>query len=553
MSQSDHNAAVYFASDAFDPGKHGLNGRRVAGESFLAGYLRHMGEGPLVACFDSEREARAARSLIQRHSPGRGLQLIASHSQQMETVGTMFYPALSLATRAWARMIRGPAKWSLCGITHTTATRSSMDQIAQMAFAPMAEWDALICTSRAVKASVDWQLDLADDYLRRRFGPLARNPRPMTEVIPLGIDTAAFVPDRAAGNALRARLQIPEGEILGMVLSRLTIWAKFDPVPLFMAFQRAASQLGQRLHLALVGRMELGTKPEYFTQAADLMPDVTLHMLDGLDAEVRSGAFAAADIFLFPIDNVQETFGIAPVEAMAAGVPVIATDWDGLRDTVTSDVGFRVPTVTGDRNHSRLDSLRYLLATDSELQFQGQLASMTGFDIEAMAGHIVTLAHDPDLRQRMGMAGQRRARECYDWSVVIPQMQALWARQNALRAAVTPEDRDRYAGVEIPVLPSGFATFQSWPSRQVQAGRLMMVANPDPDLPSLDDLWYHRRITELGRELEPKPLIAAVLEAAREVAVPVSSQELRDRLGLPLASVERSMLFLVKYDLLRLA
>lgn len=553
MSQPHQNAAIYFASDAFDPGKHGLNGRRVAGESFLAGYLRHMGDGALIACYDHPREAQAARAMVKRYSPGRPLHLVASHSPQMEAIGTMFYPALSLPTRAWARMIRGPAKFSLCGITHTTATRNSMEQIANLAFAPMMEWDALICTSRAVKASVDWQLDLTNDYLTRRFGPLARNPRPMTEVIPLGIDTAAFAPDPAAGKALREKLQISEGEVLGMVLSRLSIWGKFDPVPLFMAFQRAANELGQRLHLALVGRMEIGSKPEHFTDAASLMPDVTLHMLDGRDPEIRKGAFAGADMFLFPIDNVQETFGIAPIEAMAAGLPVIATDWDGLRDTVSPDVGFLVPTLTGDRNHSRLDSLRYLLGTDSELQFQGQLASMTAFDIDIMADRIVALARDPDLRQRMGKAGQRRARERYDWSAVIPQMQALWAQQNERRAGATIEERDRFAQMEIPLLPSGFATFASWPSRQVVAGRLAVQANPDPDLPTLAEFWQHRRLDELRSEVEKQADVAAVLEAVRAAGRAVTSTELRENLALPPSVIERSMLFLVKYDLLRFA
>ncbi|MBM3591942.1 MAG: glycosyltransferase family 4 protein [Alphaproteobacteria bacterium] len=42
-----------------------------------------------------------------------------------------------------------------------------------------------------------------------------------------------------------------------------------------------------------------------------------VHVLDGQNAEIRSKAWAAADIFTLPVDNVQETFGLAPVEAMA--------------------------------------------------------------------------------------------------------------------------------------------------------------------------------------------------------------------------------------------
>ena len=56
--------------------------------------------------------------------------------------------------------------------------------------------------------------------------------------------------------------------------------------------------------------------------------------------------WAAADLFLSLVDNPQETFGLAPVEAMAAGVPVVVSDWDGYRYTVSDGVeGFRVPTL----------------------------------------------------------------------------------------------------------------------------------------------------------------------------------------------------------------
>ena len=52
----------------------------------------------------------------------------------------------------------------------------------------------------------------------------------------------------------------------------------------------------------------------------------------------------AADLFVSLADNPQETFGITPLEAMAAELPCLVSDWDGYRDTVTNDVGCRIPT-----------------------------------------------------------------------------------------------------------------------------------------------------------------------------------------------------------------
>ena len=45
------------------------------------------------------------------------------------------------------------------------------------------------------------------------------------------------------------------------------------------------------------------------------------------------------------VDNTQETFGLAVAEAMAAGLPVVASNWNGYRDLVRHGVdGYLVPS-----------------------------------------------------------------------------------------------------------------------------------------------------------------------------------------------------------------
>ena len=105
------------------------------------------------------------------------------------------------------------------------------------------------------------------------------------------------------------------------------------------ALGRAARSLPRRLHL--ISRRGLVAAPTeeaiWREQAAAFCPEVRLHLLNGRDEAVRREIRSAADMFTLLADNVQESFGLAPVEAMAAGLPVIATDWDGFRDTVRSE------------------------------------------------------------------------------------------------------------------------------------------------------------------------------------------------------------------------
>jgi phosphatidyl-myo-inositol alpha-mannosyltransferase len=96
---------------------------------------------------------------------------------------------------------------------------------------------------------------------------------------------------------------------------------------------------------------------------------------------------AAADVYVSPALG-QESFGIVLVEAMAAGVPIVATDIAGYREVVRHDVeGLLVPPG----------------------------------DPVAFAAAIRLVLDDPALARRLGEAGRARART-YDWPVVVARL-----------------------------------------------------------------------------------------------------------------------------------
>ena len=84
-----------------------------------------------------------------------------------------------------------------------------------------------------------------------------------------------------------------------------------------------------------------------YDQLGRRFPRLKLRRLGGLtpasDKEKKL-ALAAADLFCSPSDNLQETFGLSVLEAMASSLPVVASDWDGYRDLVVHGrTGWLVP------------------------------------------------------------------------------------------------------------------------------------------------------------------------------------------------------------------
>ena len=62
-----------------------------------------------------------------------------------------------------------------------------------------------------------------------------------------------------------------------------------------------------------------------------------VHFLGGLSGEALAGAYAGADVFVFP--SRTDTFGLVMIEAMACGVPVAAYPVSGPIDVVTAETG----------------------------------------------------------------------------------------------------------------------------------------------------------------------------------------------------------------------
>ncbi len=544
------NAAIWYAQDGFDPVKKGINGRRVAGDSFLRGFLRHADVDEVVlALHGGEAAAQPVRALAQELRPQLALRAVGLlHPQKIAPVSTLFFPSPNFSAEAWRRAPYGTQAWSICGITHTTSTAAVMQGFFDLRMAPVQPWDAVICTSRSVLASVTYLMDRADEHIRSHLRATPP-PRPMLPVIPLGVHCDDFAPDAAAGALLRQRLGAGPQDVVFSTIARLTPHEKFDPLPIYMAMQAAQAQLHDRkLHLVLCGQFRDEFSRKVFENGARaLMPDVGFAVLDGALAAERKAALSGADVFMFLIDNIQETFGIAPLEGMAAGLPLLVSDWDGMKDTVPPEVGFRVTSRTLPGSYLASEAMRYQGGTDSYLQYCAVTSALTEIDQPELVDRILTLARDGDLRRRMGQAAQAHVRAHYDWSVIVPQMQALWAEQEAMRVAAKPL---RYRSDSLPIAPSPTHYFAAYPTEQVTLkDQLFVAVDGGPDLQALLRI---RNYTATKRMFAPPAQIGSVL-AVVQAKGGCDLATIETACGLTSLQAARVVIWLLKYNLLRRA
>jgi glycosyltransferase involved in cell wall biosynthesis len=158
------------------------------------------------------------------------------------------------------------------------------------------------------------------------------NPAPLA-VIPTGVNTEQFRPDRAAVRRGRARLGI-EGPLVlyvGRLCEQkgtdvlLDAWERHRP-PGTLVLAGPFGQFGNTQpsalsdRIAALGGRHLGSVEEAYL--ADL--------------------YNACDVFVMPTTR-DEMFGMAALEAQACGKPVVASKLGGLVESVSSDGGLFVP------------------------------------------------------------------------------------------------------------------------------------------------------------------------------------------------------------------
>ncbi len=226
-------------------------------------------------------------------------------------------------------------------------------------------------------------------YLRRTG---EREPEKLIEM-PNGVDAELFSP--GDGGALRVKLGIPATATVAAFVATLDLAHHFKRLDVAID---ALARLGDPdVHLVVAGGGEL---LEGFRNRAKMAGiGERAHFLGAVPHAELPDVLRAADLFLLTTEP-PESFGIVLIEAMAAGLPAIATDYPGVRAVIDEgDTGLLVP--------------------------RG--------DAAAVAGAVGQLVAAPERRREMGERGRAKAIAEWSWPRLVERMDDAYAQAIAAR------------------------------------------------------------------------------------------------------------------------
>jgi glycosyltransferase involved in cell wall biosynthesis len=229
-------------------------------------------------------------------------------------------------------------------------------------------------------------------YLRREG---QRNSAKLIEM-PNGVDAERFSPGPDQ-SGLRERLGIPAGAIVAAFVATLDRAHHFKRLD--VAIDALAELGNQDMHIVVAGGG--GLVSDFRRHAGERGVTERVHFLGAVPHPELPDVLRASDLFLLTTEP-PESFGIVLIEAMASGLPVIATDYPGVRAVVAEGTGLLAP--------------------------RG--------DVSAVAERLQEIAGmGPEGRDAMGAAGRARAEAEWNWPRLLERMDEAYSEAIEVRTA----------------------------------------------------------------------------------------------------------------------
>jgi glycosyltransferase involved in cell wall biosynthesis len=280
-------------------------------------------------------------------------------------------------------------------------------------------YDSIVAPSRAAAEAITAYMSEIESCTEGKLRYRGR-----VDIIPDGVETEDLrLVDKTAA---RKTLGLPLHAVLLLSLGRISRKTKmnYDRLLRFLAQLTRAS--GADLELVVAGADSDGESAQVRNLAASLGLSDKVKLITDFPDEQKATIYSAADIFVSLSDNLQESFGLALVEAMAAGLPILCTDWDGYRDIVEDGVhGFRIPVEWQVRRRPSDVLTQFRHPYDHTLIYQSSWDLK--IDVRELVLKARNLVDNADLRYSMGQRAQQRVRDGFSMEAVVARFEDLWA------------------------------------------------------------------------------------------------------------------------------
>ena len=487
-------AALYLPPDAFDVASNQVIGRRIAGRLLSRAFAQQLQPGEILTLFSPGQGAvQAVTELLVGSTAVEGTVRVGGDPDPsvLMDIGAIHFPDPLIG--AWSRLRSGlpSTAFSLTGVIHTVCSDSVLRGLGEIPLAPLYPWDAVVCTSTAGRSVVANALEQRLEAVAARFG--LDQPHglavglPELPVIPLVSDVQQpYQPELSRCQRrqhARQALGISAEAFVVAFVGRLSFHSKCHPLSLYRALDAiAADPSAPPVLLIECGHIYNTSIAAAYDELRSHFPRLEFRLIGGLQPAPESEKWqvlAAADVFTSPADNLQETFGLTLLEAMAAELPLVVSDWNGYRDLVEHGRnGFLVPTLDVLAGLSEPDDIetRYASGQLSYDLMIGLRSFGVILDHESYIAAFQTLLEQPRIRQQMASASLEILGQRFSPVAVVRAYRQLWGllANRRLQAANSSEPES----ILPPLKPSYGRLFRHYATQELRKDSLRPISAP---------------------------------------------------------------------------
>ncbi|WP_419536005.1 DUF4135 domain-containing protein [Endozoicomonas sp.] len=379
----------------------------------------------------------------------------------------------------------------ITGRAHTLSTDSHLSRSRDLLLSPLKSCDAVLCSSKAQKKVMKRLLSAASSSISDHIG-VAIPYKGSILRLPLGVEPDEYF----TGNMEEARNQLncdPEDFVI-LTLGRIAPADKMDLHPLLLVLNDLTEGFGHRNIKWIIAGAGDAASPavqSLLKQAYDLNLEGCIRFDLEVSDERKHQWLAACDVVLSLSDNIQESFGLVPLEGMINGKAVVISNWNGYSELVEDGKsGYLIDTMSTDVDH--LARPLGALLTEHAHLLQSQGASV---DLDRCSEVLNQLILDAQLREKIGKEGRDRVYRYYRWESIVDDYHHL---VDALNKEADQISRLANRPVGLPY----HQIFEHYPAKQLRESDCFKTTDRGVRILTRSEQYFH--YDEMGSFLNPE-------------------------------------------------